>query len=75
MKHDNQSGPNVMAVDTAIHRVTRTKLTAAAVEWKARLGTHPRPLIGVILGGRNRSFRFTEAVLNRAIANLTTLAK
>lgn len=75
MKHDDQSGPNVMTVDTAIHRVTRAKLSAAADEWKARIGIHPRPLIGVILGGRNRSFRFTDAVLNRAIANLTSLAK
>ena len=74
MKHDEQSGPNVMNVDTAIHRVTRIKLDNAGMEWQARFGAFPRPLIGVILGGRNRSFRFTDAVAKSAIANLSALA-
>ena len=75
MKHDDQTGPNVFNVDTAIHRVTRAKLSAAANAWKTRLDAYPRPLIGVILGGRNRSFRFTDAVVDRAISDLTNLAK
>jgi mitochondrial fission protein ELM1 len=74
MKHDEQSGPNVMIIDTALHRVTQAKLDSAAQEWKTRFSAYPRPLIGVILGGRNRSFRFTEAVVDRAIADLTSLA-
>ena len=75
MKHDGLSGLNVMIVDTAIHRVTSDKLAAAASEWKTRLGAFPHPLIGVILGGRNRSFRFTDAVADRAISNLRSLAQ
>ena len=75
MKHDGLTGHNVMIIDTAIHRVTPDKLAAASIEWKTRLGSYPHPLIGVILGGRNRSFRFTDAVANRAIADLRSLAQ
>ena len=74
MRHDGLEGPNVMVVDTAIHRVTPEKLAAARDEWRERFTTLPHPLVGVILGGKNRSFRFTEAVADRMIAQLIALS-
>ena len=73
MRHDGLEGPNVLPVDTAIHRVTVEKLADAAMEWRTRFADLPRPLIGVILGGRNRAYRFTQEVANRFIENLEAL--
>lgn len=74
MRHDGLEGPNVMVVDTAIHRVTPEKLAAARDEWRERFAALPHPLVGVILGGRNRSFRFTPAVADQMIAQLGALS-
>ncbi len=73
MRHDGLAGPNVLVVDTAIHRITREKLAAARLEWQARFADLPRPLISVILGGRNRSFRFTPAIADTLINQLQAL--
>jgi mitochondrial fission protein ELM1 len=73
MRHDGLSGPHVMVVDTAIHRVTEAKLAAAGSAWAERFTLFKRPLLGVILGGRNRSFRFTERVAETLISRLDAL--
>lgn len=75
MSHDGLSGPNVLAVDTALHRVSRKRLAEAHDIWQERMQAYARPLIGVILGGRNRTYRFTTDVANRLIALLEDLQK
>jgi len=73
MTHDGVSGPNAVPLDTAIHRVTAAKLAQGATEWRDRFAELPRPLVGVILGGRNRSYRFTEAVGRSLLGKLDAL--
>jgi uncharacterized protein len=73
MRHDGLAGDNVLVVDTALHRVSPDKLRAAAEEWRSRLRTGGEPLLGVLLGGRNRHYAWTAervgqlaAILRRA---------
>ena len=74
MRHDGVTGPNVMVVDTAIHRITPAKLDAARISWHERFADLHRPLVSVILGGRNRSLRFTKAVADTLIDLLKRLS-
>jgi hypothetical protein len=59
--HDEVSGANVITTRGAIHRVTRAKLDAAAIEFGPSLAHLPRPLIAVLIGGSNRRHRMTAA--------------
>ena len=59
MRHDGLEAPNVLNVDTAMHGVTAEKLNDGRAQWGPKFANLKRPLIGVILGGRNRSYRFT----------------
>jgi uncharacterized protein len=58
MRHDEYGGANVLPVDTALHRLTPQRLAAARQDWRARLKPDDRPLLGVVLGGRNRHYRW-----------------
>jgi len=73
MTHDGVSGPNAIALDTSLHRVTPERLAAGAEAWREAFASLPRPLVGVILGGRNRSYRFTEATGRALIEKLEAL--
>ncbi len=75
LQHDGLTGPNVLPVDTALHRITPKKLTEASSQWVTRMAGFERPLIGVILGGRNRTYRFTKDVADRMIDLLDRLHK
>ncbi len=71
--HDRLSGPNVIVVRTALHRVTPARLAAAAVEWRERLDGLPRPLVAVLVGGSNGRFRLGAAegmALGAALAGM-----
>jgi hypothetical protein len=62
MQHDAVTGPNVMKVATALHRVTAAKLAQAAEAWRGRLDFGPEPLAGVLIGGPTGGRTFpTEA--------------
>ena len=75
MHHDGLHGPNVIAVDTALHRVTPEKLARGCDQWRARFEGLERPLIGVLLGGSTASLRFTEACALDLVAKLERLAR
>lgn len=59
MRHDGLEAPNVINVDTAMHGVTVAKLDEGRARWAGPFAALPKPLVGVILGGRNRTYRFT----------------
>lgn len=75
MRHDAVDGENVLNVDTALHRVTPIKLVEGARAWREHFAKLPRPLIGVVLGGRNRNYRFTPEIADGFITQLIELQK
>ncbi len=73
--HDRLSGPNVISTLGATHRVTATKLAAAAQDGPPCLARLPRPLVAVLLGGDNRAYRFTETAAESLGRDLARLAR
>lgn len=67
MPHDRVSGRNVVAVPTALHRVTPQRLAEAQAEWRDRLYADEKPLLGVLVGGHNANYRLTDAVVARLL--------
>ena len=55
-EHDRLRGRNVFVTRGAIHRVTAARLAAARRRF-AGLARLPRPILGVLIGGANRSYR------------------
>ena len=70
LEHDGLAGPNVVATQAALHRVTPVKLAAAGAEWQERLGNLN---VAVLLGGRSRSYRFTRQTLHELARYLADL--
>jgi mitochondrial fission protein ELM1 len=71
--HDRVRGPNVLVTDGALHRITKPLLAAAAERFRPLLGTLPRPLVAVLLGGSNRHFRLdgeAASLFGRRLASL-----
>ncbi len=54
-RHDRLAGPNVLPTRGAIHHVTPAKLADAADRFRPHFQHLPRPWIGVLLGGSNRT--------------------
>ena len=72
--HDRLRGANVMATAGALHRVTRTRLDAAAEEFRSALAHLPRPLVAVLIGGANGAYRMDPKIIARFAAGLCDLA-
>ena len=73
--HDELTGPNVIVVRTAIHRVTQDRLTAEAALWRDRFAHLPRPLVAMLLGGSNGRYRLGPAEGARIAADLVAMMK
>jgi uncharacterized protein len=61
-EHDRLRGPRVITTKGALHRVTAAKLAAAAARFP-ELAALPRPILGVLIGGSNRTYRLSHARL------------
>lgn len=72
--HDGLAGPNVVPTRAAMHRITPERLAEAALEWGPRLGHVPRPLVAVLVGGPNRRYRMTDAVVEGLVEGLVRVA-
>ena len=59
--HDKLQGSNVLVTQGAIHHVSREKLISAAGHFRPLLASLPRPLISVLVGGKNRHQSFSDA--------------
>src|SRR2546421_4624059 len=55
-EHDRLRGPRVIVTRGAIHRVTATRLTEERQRFPGLAGL-PQPILGVLIGGANRSYR------------------
>jgi mitochondrial fission protein ELM1 len=74
-EHDGISGPNVITIRTALHRVTQARLDAARALWAPRLAHLPRPLVAVLVGGSNGRFRLDAAEGSALAAGLAGMMK
>jgi len=74
-RHDGLKGPNVVATRGAMHRVTAARLAEAARHFAEKFEHLPRPLVAVLVGGPNRHYRFTDAVVERLADDLMRVAR
>src|SRR5439155_11310542 len=71
-EHDRLRSPRAIVTRGAIHRVTLARLAVEARRFPALAGL-PRPILGVLIGGANRSYRLgldRLAALAEAIAGV-----
>src|SRR5947207_5113385 len=69
-EHDRLRGPRAVVTRGAIHRVTPARLAAEARRFPALAGL-PQPILGVLIGGANRSYRLG---LDRLAASADSIA-
>ena len=67
MPHDSVAGPNVVALDTALHGVTEAKLEISRAAWLDELKPDRKALLGALIGGDNGGYRLTEEIVARLI--------
>jgi uncharacterized protein len=72
-RHDELTGPNVVVIRTALHRVTPDRLETEALTWRERFASYRRPLVAVLLGGNNGRFRLDRDSGARLAADLATM--
>ena len=73
-KHDSGRGPNVYLTMGALHKVTPEKLEAARhTPAAAQLDDPTRPLVSVLLGGKNGYYSFSQADIDRLFQKLNRL--
>ena len=70
LPHDNLRGPNVLVVNTALHRLTDQILREASKLWRPEFRHLPRPWTGVLLGGSTRRRMFTIEHAQRLIDDI-----
>lgn len=73
--HDGLTGPNVIPTLGAIHRATPARLAAEAERVAATVSHLPRPLVAVLIGGSNRSYRLTRRIIAKLAENLRILVR
>lgn len=65
--------PNILHLDTPLHRVTRARLDEAARTWATRVAHLPRPRIAVLAGGNSGPYPFERASGERLAKQLEQL--
>jgi hypothetical protein len=73
MPHDHLQGRNVITVDTALHSLRASALTAAAAGSDARFAALPRPWTAVLLGGSTAHAPFSLEHAQRLADGLDAL--
>ena len=74
-RHDGVTGENVIVTRAALHRVTPERLARARARFQPALAHLPRPLVAVLIGGSNRRYRVTPAVIAELTDRLAALAR
>jgi len=73
--HDKLRGRNVLVTQGSIHHVSMEKLISAAGHFRPLLASLPRPLISVLVGGKNRHQNFSDASSHDFARKLLAAAK
>lgn len=74
-EHDRLTGGNVITTLGSMHRVSAERLAADARALGHTVAGLPRPLVAVLLGGPNKVYRWTDAVLDRLADDLGRLCR
>lgn len=79
MAHDGLRGKNVIETTTALHKITAQDLEKDTQIWKARWQDQLErpgrgPVLGIILGGKNKTYGFSEQRLHDLIKLIETAA-
>jgi hypothetical protein len=72
--HDGLSGPNVLVMDGALHRITPERLAEEAPRWADRFAHVPGPRVAVLLGGANSRYAFGDGEVKELTAQLRQLS-
>ncbi len=73
--HDKLQGDNVFVTQGAIHHVSAEKLVGAAGHFRPLLASLPRPLISVLVGGKNKHQDFSDTAAHDFAGKLTLAAQ
>lgn len=73
--HDRLAGDNVRVTVGTLHKVTREGLDEAARKFIGTFADLPRPLVGVLIGGANRVYRFDRAAAEQLADGLAAMAR
>ncbi len=73
--HDGLTGPNVVPLLGAPHRVSETRLAEARAAFEDLLAPLPRPLAAVLIGGDSKHYVLDEPHFERILNALTGLAR
>ncbi|NIA68732.1 hypothetical protein HBA54_09030 [Pelagibius litoralis] len=73
--HDLLNAPNVLSTRGALGRITPERLAEASAAFSARYAALPRPRIAVLIGGDNKVFRMTAAIMTRLTEQLARLSR
>ncbi len=65
--------PRVLHLSLPLMRADRRSVSTAAERWKSRLGTLPKPVIAVLVGGPTQPFRFDSAVTEQLVSTCRSL--
>lgn len=72
--HDGMSGANVVTVLGSMHCLSEGRLASASAAFADQFAGLPRPTIGVLIGGSNKTYRMTAAIARGLASNLRDLA-
>jgi mitochondrial fission protein ELM1 len=72
-RHDRLTGGNVVLTNGAVHRVNARQLEAGRKAFADRLAGLRRPLVAVLLGGSNHSYRLDAAWAQGFVAQLLAM--
>ncbi len=73
--HDKLQGSNVFVTQGSIHHITMEKLNGAAGHFRPLLASLPRPLISVLVGGKNKHQGFSDASAHDFAGKMLAAAK
>lgn len=73
-EHDRLRGANVITTPTSPHSFSQARLAQLRRQPPAAIATLPRPIVTVVLGGKNGIYKFTEADDDRFQGALRSLA-
>ena len=74
-EHDRLRGPNVLVTPTSPHSYSPERLARLRGELPPEIEALPHPRVAVVLGGKNGSYKFTDADDDRLAGALSSIGR